>query len=155
MPTTPINIENLEDELIHHPDQHFVNFLISGLRYGFDIGYFGPDCSRISRNLLSADKSPLLVDEYLKKEVEGGRIFGPFPSPPFENFQCHPIGIVPKKTPGKFRSITDLSSLVEKAWKKAWKPWFYHGFLAFPCYFHAFLFYKSTEKAWKAWYHII
>ena len=46
-------------------------------------------------------------------------------------------------------------SLVEKAWKKAWKPWFYHGFLAFPCYFHAFLFYKSTEKAWKAWYHII
>ena len=30
--------------------------------------------------------------------------------------------------------------------------WFYHGFLAFPCYSHAFLFYKSTGKAW---YHII
>ena len=34
-----------------------------------------------------------------------------------------------------------------KAWKKAWKPWFYHGFHAFTM---LFLFYKSMEKAWKA-----
>ena len=93
----------------HHPDKDFVEFVSQGFRLGFDIGYFGPDRSRVSRNLQSANENPEVVDVYLRDEIGKGRIMGPFESPPFENFQCQPIGIVPKKTPGKFRTIMDLS----------------------------------------------
>ena len=96
-------------ELVGHPDQTFVQYLVSGLRHGFDLGYFGPDISRICRNLYSALNNPSAVDAYLTGEIQEGRIYGPFSAPPFQNFQCHPIGIVPKKEPGKFRAITDLS----------------------------------------------
>ena len=95
--------------MLLHPDKKFVNFLISGLREGFDIGYSGPEQNRISRNLVSAVQNSSVIDEYLKTEVSGGRIHGPFLYPPFDHFQCNPIGVVPKKTPGKFRVIMDLS----------------------------------------------
>ena len=34
---------------------------------------------------------------------------GPFVSPPFKNFRCSPLGIVPKKVPSEFRLIHHLS----------------------------------------------
>lgn len=37
VPSTPINIDQLEKELLNHPDRHFVNFLCNSLRNGFDI----------------------------------------------------------------------------------------------------------------------
>lgn len=45
----------------------------------------------------------------IHKELVAGRIKGPFKDPPFKNFICSPLGIVPKKEPGKFRLIHDLS----------------------------------------------
>lgn len=107
--SSPVNISLLEGELREHPDKGFVQFVSEGFREGFDIGYFGPERARISRNLQSAYKNPGVVDEYLRVEIEKGRIVGPFSTPPFENLQCQPIGIVPKKVPGKFRTIMDLS----------------------------------------------
>ena len=107
--STPININNLQQELLYHPDKDFVSYLITGLVEGFDIGYFGPEIDRISRNLTSAINNPACVDHYLEVEIDAGRILGPFDEKPFEKFQCNPIGIVPKKTPGKFRAIMDLS----------------------------------------------
>ena len=38
-----------------------------------------------------------------------GRTAGPFATPPFTNFQVSPIGLVPKKHIGKFRTIFYLS----------------------------------------------
>ena len=108
-PTTPLNVNILARELENHPDTTFVSYLISGLLEGFYIGCFGPERTRISRNLRSAEDNPLQVQEYLEKELKAGRILGPFQSPPLPDFQCHPIGIVPKKTPKKFRAIMDLS----------------------------------------------
>jgi len=61
---------------------------------------------------MSADLNPQAVQDYLETEIKNKRVFGPFIDPPFEPFQCNPIGIVPKKTPGKFRSIVDLSYLL-------------------------------------------
>ena len=108
-PHTPVFVDILEQELVGHPSPDFVSYLLSGLREGFDIGYYGPEGGRISRNLLSAEQNPDLVDKYLQEEVKAGRICGPFDKPPLSNFQCQPIGIVPKKCPGKFRTIMDLS----------------------------------------------
>ena len=49
------------------------------------------------------------VSSCLDHELSLGRIAGPFSSPPFPAFQISPLGAVPKKTPGSFRLIFDLS----------------------------------------------
>ena len=64
------------------------------------------------RNLKSAYENPELVQEYLDNEIRLGRIKGPYIEKPFPIFRCNPIGLVPKKTPGKFRMITNLSAPV-------------------------------------------
>ena len=50
-----------------------------------------------------------LIDKYIAKELTLGRIEGPFNSPPLDNFCTSPIGLVPKKEPGAFRVIHNLS----------------------------------------------
>ncbi len=50
----------------------------------------------------------------IRKNVECGRIAGPFPSPPLTNFRCSPLGAVPKKS-GGIRIINDLSWQVKKS----------------------------------------
>ena len=52
---------------------------------------------------------PELVSKHIKKELNLGRISGPFESPPFDSFQCSPIGLVEKKEKGTFRMIHHLS----------------------------------------------
>ena len=96
-------------ELEHYP-YDLTNYLISGLKSGFDIGYRGPDISVLCRNLKSAYDNPKAVGSYLDKEMSRGRICGPFPDPPYPVFRCNPIGIVPKKASGKFRTIVKLSA---------------------------------------------
>ena len=51
----------------------------------------------------------LIIEANLLDEVQLGRIAGPFQSPPFENFQIHPLGLVPKKNSEKWRTIFHLS----------------------------------------------
>jgi len=46
----------------------------------------------------------------INKELNLGRIAGPFIQPPFLNFTVSPLGMVPKKDSGKFRMIHYLSS---------------------------------------------
>ena len=60
---------------------------------------------RSSKNLPSATANPSVIDENLGKGVVLGCTVGPFTSPPFKNFQVSPIGLVPKKHSGKFRTI--------------------------------------------------
>lgn len=50
------------------------------------------------------------MESKLRIELEKGRISGPFDHPPFPNFHCSPMAIVPKKTPGEFRRIHNLSA---------------------------------------------
>ena len=45
----------------------------------------------------------------LESEIHAGRITGPFIKPPFYPFHVSPFNIRPKKTPGKYRLIHDLS----------------------------------------------
>ena len=50
-----------------------------------------------------------VVDRYIAKELDACRILGPFHKPPFPTYRCSPIGVAPKKAPGTFRLIMDLS----------------------------------------------
>ncbi len=57
----------------------------------------------------TAFANPEIVSSNLATEVSLGRMAAPFDSPPFQNFQVSPIGLVPKKNSTKFRSIFHLS----------------------------------------------
>ena len=104
-----VNVNALAFELIAFPDQEFVDYLISGLSDGFRIGFEGLDVDFTAPNLKSALENVPLINLYLENEISLGRIAGPFDSKPMFPFRTNPIGVVPKKTPGKFRSILNLS----------------------------------------------
>ncbi|CAB3997141.1 Hypothetical predicted protein [Paramuricea clavata] len=95
-PVTPINVNLLESLLTDHPDREFVFGLCSGLRDGFKIGYHGPRRPYFSKNLKTAYLLPETVDSNLLDEVKQGHTIGPFTSPPFQNFQIYPLGLVSK-----------------------------------------------------------
>ena len=108
-PTTPVNVITLEQELTGYPDMNMVDYLLSGFKQGFRIGYEGLDFPLITKNLPSATDNPEQVTAAIIKELERSHTAGPFTQPPFENFRCSPLGAVPKKD-GTHRLIIDLSS---------------------------------------------
>ncbi len=57
----------------------------------------------------SAYDHPDVIRAKLRKELEAGRISGPFRVPPFPAFRTSPLGVVPKKNPSEFRLIHHLS----------------------------------------------
>ncbi|KAM4031882.1 LOW QUALITY PROTEIN: uncharacterized protein ACNLHF_019259 [Anomaloglossus baeobatrachus] len=62
-----------------------------------------------AQNLKSATEFHQVLLQTLESELSAGRIRGPFSSPPFFNLRVSPLGVVPKKEPGKFRLIQHLS----------------------------------------------
>jgi len=90
--------ENLEDAIL----------ILNGFKNGFRIQYTGPRIARTSKNLLSAHTLKLETKEKLLKEVNLGRMLGPFSKRPISNLQTSPIGLVPKSSSG-WRLITHLS----------------------------------------------
>ncbi|KAM4013494.1 LOW QUALITY PROTEIN: uncharacterized protein ACNLHF_003571 [Anomaloglossus baeobatrachus] len=82
------------------------------LRLGFGEGFRIPapvfEVPGATRNLVSAYQHAAVVAEKLRKEVALGRMAGPFRALPF-HLVVSPLGVVPKKEPGKFRLIHHLS----------------------------------------------
>ena len=107
---TPINIIKFSRDLTDY-DPILKAKLILGFSNGFDIGFRGyPNNDLSVKNLNTVNDHPNVVEASIAKEIAAGRIAGPFNKPPFQTFQLNPIGIVPKKSPGSFRMITNLSS---------------------------------------------
>ena len=58
----------------------------------------------------SAFEYPQVIDTKLAKEVALGRVLGPFDNQPTTPaYRISPLGVVPKKVPGEFRMIHNLS----------------------------------------------
>ena len=58
----------------------------------------------------SALQNPQVVDVYLSREVQLGRVAGPFPLPPLPNLHNSRFGVILKRgRPVKWRFIVDLS----------------------------------------------
>lgn len=109
--STPVNISRMEFELANHPDAEFTNYLLSGLKNGFNPGVECPlSQNTICNNLQSALIEPEVVTNLIKKEVESGFMIGPFENPPFNLFRISPIGVATRKFSGKKRLIIDLSA---------------------------------------------
>ena len=112
---SPLRPLILECELAHHPNKAFVQQLISNLVNGCAIGYNVPQFAANAKHLSSALQHPTIIDESLKKEIEAGRILGPFDDPPLPNLRCSGLGDIPKHDRGW--QITYLS-FVCPSWLK-------------------------------------
>lgn len=108
---TPVDPEKLKlmlDEANY--DKKETEFLYEGFKYGFPLGYKGPQLRQTKANNLK-----LRVGDHIDlwnkvmKEVENKRYSGPWENPPFDNYIQSPIGLVPKQEPGQTRLITHLS----------------------------------------------
>lgn len=105
---TPVNWKVLSN-LLHGYDKEISEYLCSGFHQGFQLNFQGFRDSSDSPNLKSALEFPEIVTAKISKELEAGRIAGPFKEKPFANFKISPIGVVPKKEPGEYRMIHHLS----------------------------------------------
>ena len=86
------------------------SYLVHGFTFGFFVGNTVSYPNISVKNLRSCFLAPQVVSSKLGKELELGRIAGPFVHPPFPDLVVSPIGLHPKKEPNKFRMIHDLSS---------------------------------------------
>lgn len=106
--TTPIKLCNMHLYLSLYPKTLDASELRDGFKYGFKINYFGPRFSSTCDNLISTKQHPDEVRQKIYKEIELGRVAGPFDQVPMHNFRLSPIGIVAKKD-GGWRLIHHLS----------------------------------------------
>ena len=83
--------------------------MIEGFTEGFDLGYTGSPENIHLDNLISAQNRPEILSKLIEKEVSRSRFLGPFARLPFSTMRINPLGLVPKRTPGAYRLITDLS----------------------------------------------
>jgi hypothetical protein len=82
--------------------------LISGLKFGFKLQYSGTRLPIRSKNSKSISEHSELVLRKINKEVQAGRIAGPFIEPPFPTLRVSPIFLASKKN-NEFRLIHNLS----------------------------------------------
>ncbi|KAM4016539.1 uncharacterized protein ACNLHF_002833 isoform 1-T1 [Anomaloglossus baeobatrachus] len=106
---TPVSVAEMGPWLDRYPNKDAA----AQLRFGFSFGFFIPfKLNRhplFARNLKSATELHAVLLDKINCELEKGRLKGPFESPPFYNLRVSPLGVVPKKEPGKFRLIHHLS----------------------------------------------
>ena len=108
---TPVDVDRFQYLLqLAGYDEQKTNFLISGFRDGFSIGYEGDMCvQRTSPNLKLHIGNETILWNKVMKEVKENRYAGPFESPPFKYYIQSPIGLVPKDGGLKTRLIFHLS----------------------------------------------
>ena len=94
---TPLVVEEWERALAEHPDREFAAYILNGLRNGFRVGFKHTSCTRASAksNMRSAADNPDVIDGYLAKEVELGRVVGPVEP---GSVSCTPAGSGSRRT---------------------------------------------------------
>ena len=106
---TPIKVDVLMKYLAGYPDQDIASFLYEGFKYGFKLCYEGPRQSVVFPNLKSIQSHEVEAINIILKEVELGRISGPYMQKPLQNLIASPVGIIPKKNGSSFHSSFVIS----------------------------------------------
>ena len=97
--------------LAGHPDGAFAQYVLNAIEHVFHVG-FAHDSRLVSdsRNMRSATLHPLVINSYIRTELQEGRMVGPFPPGSVPGLHIKRMGVVPKgHTPGRWRLITVLS----------------------------------------------
>ena len=102
---TPINTGKLELELLGHPERSVADYVLTGLRNGFRLG-FNPaavSLSSASQNISSALLQPEVIDN--------GKRLNSWPFPHTTSYQPPYFGVIRiKHQPAKWRVILDIST---------------------------------------------
>ncbi len=109
---TPLKLKAWQQELSGHPDKWFAEYICKGVQQGFRIGFHGnwTDLRSCRRNMVSAKDHPEVVQAYIAKEVQAGRL-EQVVTGDREKVHCSPFGVIPKKGGvNRWRLIVDLSS---------------------------------------------
>lgn len=106
---TPINHKCLAEFLVGY-DTDLADKVLTGFTQGFPI-----HCEENAKNVelknhFSIEQNPDVVRDLITNEVKAGRCNGPFRNKPFSTFHVSPLKLQPKKDPGKFRLIHNLSA---------------------------------------------
>ena len=106
-------MDKLRQEVLTHPDQSFVTYVLDGPQNGFHAGFNPASVSLKSatQNMPSGSLQPSVIDDYLSTELAKGHVAGPFSSPPLPHLHISHFGVIPKKyQPGKWPLILGLFS---------------------------------------------
>ena len=79
-----------------YPNKQDAELLLTGFKEGFRLQYTGPRFSTFCKNLKSVECHKDETKTKLLKEIELGRILGPFTEKPISTLRVSPIGLVPK-----------------------------------------------------------
>ena len=98
--------------LASHPDRSYCDYLVHGLREGFQISFrYGSSlCRSAQANMQSAEVHPDVISGFLSSELRAGQVLGPIEPEVSASVQVNRFGLVPKgHQPRKWRLIVDLS----------------------------------------------
>ena len=114
VPNTPVR-PNVLSTYLDGYDPEKAAYLINGFSEGFRIESEGleGECLMVDNPRLPEHLRTVL-EKKLRKEIDAGRILGPFDDAPFPNLRVSPIKVAPKKTLGDFRFIHNLSHPYDK-----------------------------------------
>ncbi len=109
---TPLRVPIWQKYLEIHPDREFAKLVVDGIRDGFRVGfeYKTCKCKAGPGNMKSVEQHAEVVAEYIRVEVEAGRVLGPFQRKAAPAVHVNPFGVISKREPGKWRLILNLSS---------------------------------------------
>ena len=100
------------DQMLQGYDVGKRKLLVKGFSAVFEIGCLSLPVQNDKgvKNMRSAFEYPQVIDTKLAKEVALGRVLGPFDNQPTTPaYRISPLGVVPKKVPGEYRMIHNLS----------------------------------------------
>lgn len=95
---TPVKVHVLEKYLTNYYNRHDPELLFPGFRDCFRFNYVGP--VRVVKKLISAEMHKNETKMKLTKEVELGRMLGPFTEKPISTLRISHIGLVQKPDDG-------------------------------------------------------
>ena len=113
--STPIDVDEFEDLLVHHPNPLFVNSVVKGLRDGFwpwadtHIGEY-PDTLDESLDDPKDQEQLDFICAQRDKEIEAGRFSCSFGEELLPGMYSMPIHVVPKPHSTDFRLVTNHSA---------------------------------------------
>ncbi|XP_069103089.1 integrase/recombinase xerD homolog [Argopecten irradians] len=81
----------IKDGKFDYPLTDVRDYIAKGFKEGFSLEYVGPRRAREAGNLASTKQAPEILQGKIKKELEAGRIAGPFAYPPLPTLQVSPI----------------------------------------------------------------
>ena len=102
-------MDRLEQMLVGHPNCKLVQRVVDGFHFGFSLKYNSPRLNRQPRNLPIAFTHSKELWQSVMKEVNLGRMLGPFQVQPIFAFICSQVGKVKKKNSTAMCHMTHLS----------------------------------------------